>query len=105
MKTAEEIKKALECCAKINPSELCSYACPYHNMRYGCLRQMPMDAIAYINLLEERIRGMQLQMAGDCGVCKHNGDMERCVECLFDPDKGHPLWEYEGFPTDMEKEE
>ena len=106
MKTPEEIKKALECCSKPQQADPCN-GCPYDEC--GCgnagTENFPHDALAYIHLLEERIELMKEQMHGDCGVCKHNGDVERCVNCLFDKDHSHPLWEYEGFPTDMEKED
>lgn len=105
MKTPEEIKKVLECHAN---HRQCLADCMYKNnenvFSHSCIKSMIKDAYAYINLLEERIRGMQLQMMGDCGVCKHRDDTERCITCLFDKDHSHPMWEYEGFPTDMEKE-
>lgn len=58
-------------------------------------------ATAYIELLEEQAMCMQIQMRGDCGVCKHKDNGERCAACLSDTYKHHmthPLWEYEGLP-------
>ena len=50
MKTPEEIKKGLECCAE---SEGCPEICPYYNEQ-SCGSKQRFDALAYILQLEER---------------------------------------------------
>lgn len=55
MKTPEEIKEGLRHCALVQDDEPCGFTCPYRTMRYRCLKQLPMDARAYIQQLEERI--------------------------------------------------
>ena len=107
MKTPEEIKRELQCRVHFSANKGCC-GCPADGDQcdaYADDHTFYTALQGYVHLLEERIDGMLLQMAGDCGVCKHNGDTERCVTCLFDKDHTHPLWEYEGFPTDMEKED
>lgn len=61
--------------------------------------------------LEEQIALMQVQMHGDCSVCKHRSEQEavfrkaakrgefaftqRCEDCIKN---GKSAWEYEGLP-------
>lgn len=51
MKTHEEIKKALECCAA---DELCE-ECPYHPEVDSCLGMITRDALDYVRQLENQI--------------------------------------------------
>lgn len=53
MKTPDEIKKGLECCAEASPGA-CGH-CPYVNdcEDFGACK-LPSDALAYINQLEAR---------------------------------------------------
>lgn len=51
MKTHEEIKKALECCAA---DELCG-ECPYHPEVNSCIGMIARDALDYIRQLESQI--------------------------------------------------
>lgn len=98
MKKSEEIKKGLLHC---NTEDYGCLGCPYH---CDCEGQPGLDALAYIEQLEETICLMKIQMHGDCGVCKHRGgfDIEgaimsqRCFECL--KKESRPNWEYEGLP-------
>ena len=56
MKTAEEIKKGLECC--ISDTYGCNEKCPYFNSLSNgvdCAVKMHADALAYINQLEARV--------------------------------------------------
>lgn len=97
MKTPDEIKKALECCA-FDECHGDRDKCPFSNS-VTCIENMVEEALAYISQLEETIDLMKIQMRGDCGCCKHgrDGDMARCNECLSSREY-HPLWEYEGLP-------
>ena len=54
MKMPDEIKKGLECCAKVSP-EAC-YHCPYmiDCETFGSAGNHSRDALAYINQLESR---------------------------------------------------
>lgn len=110
MKTPEEIKKGLDCCFVTSN---CDDGCPYDNNScdYTFMNSsLFVDALAYIEQLEEQIDLMKIQMHGDCGVCKHRGgfDVEgaimsqRCYECL--KKETRPNWEYEGLPEVARKE-
>ena len=58
MKTAEEIKKGLECC--ISDTYGCNEKCPYFNSLSNgvdCAVKMHADALAYITQLEARAHG------------------------------------------------
>lgn len=67
MKTPEEIKKGLECCAEYGN---CSEGCPY-NPNKDCGHDLYSDALAYIQRLErERDAAMQC-IPRACGYCKH----------------------------------
>lgn len=93
MKTTEEIKKGIQCCAT---EESCRN-CPYDTSNW-CVRSLMKDACSYINKLEERIDTLMMQIRGDCGTCKHRDAHARCHDCC-DAEYGyHPLWEYEGLP-------
>lgn len=54
MKTPEEVKKALACCAEASPGA-CGH-CPYVNdcEDFGACK-LPSDALSYINQLEARV--------------------------------------------------
>lgn len=103
MKTPEEIKKGLKCCSSPSTDHPCN-ECPYNPCSCGDGNNAQIDAIAYIEQLEEQIQLMKIQMHGDCGVCKHRTgfDVEgaimsqRCYECL--KKETRPNWEYEGLP-------
>lgn len=99
MKTPEEIKKGLECCAN---GDRCAGHCPYDNKATDiitCTGKLSREALALIAQLEETISLMKIQMRGDCGCCAHgkNGDTALCNKCLTEKEY-HPLWEYEGLP-------
>lgn len=113
MKTPEEIKKALECCSKPSNSHACT-ECPYTPCTVGPEKNAQVDALAYIQQLEEQIEFMKIQMHGDCGVCVHRYDERMlpdeqlkcklspaCYECL--KKGGRSQWEYEGLPELPEK--
>lgn len=51
MKTHEEIKKALECCAADEP---CG-ECPYHPEVDSCIGMIARDALSYIRKLENQV--------------------------------------------------
>ena len=109
MKTPEEIKKGLECCFGTCD---CDDGCPYNNNScdYTFMNiSLCVDAMAYIEQLEEQIALMKIQMHGDCGCCKHRNDERKlddkqlgcrlspaCYECLSKD--GRSRWEYEGLP-------
>lgn len=89
MKTPDEIKKGLECCARVG---YC-YQCPYqeecfHPSDDAC--PMHMDALAYIKQLEaERdaavidIRFAFTSYVGACQTCKHGKAQVDCIEPLI----------------------
>ena len=115
MKTPEEIKKGLDCCAgDIHNCNKCPYCTPYIE-KTPCMTRIKSDAYKYIQQLEERIQLMLIQMKGDCGVCKHRMDERKladkqlgcrlspaCYECL--KKDGREMWEYEGLPELARKE-
>ena len=95
MRTPEEIKKAAACCFGF---ESCN-GCPYTQKRCKDITTSPElidDMIALIDRQEETIQLMQIQVMGDCGVCKHKKEPEVCKECMSIA--YHPDWEYEGLP-------
>ena len=96
MKTPEEIKKGLECC---NMPSIGCRSCPYQG---DCDGQPGLDALAYIKQLEERIDMLMLQLRGDCDTCKNRKCEYTCRVCCDDEYAYHPLWEYEGFPSERE---
>ena len=101
MKTPDEIKQGLTCCATF---DRCQTECPYADQPHItdlCTSQLAKEALAYISMLEEQISLMRLQMHGDCGTCKHWGEYV-CDECMTKTLRPH--WEYEGLP-DLKKEE
>ena len=103
MKTPEEIKKALECCSKPSNSNACT-ECPYTPCTVGPEKNAQVDALAYIQQLEEQIEFMKIQMQGDCGSCKYTnvtGGKEPCASCMLDASR--PSWEYGGLPELPEK--
>jgi len=113
MRTPEEIKKGLECCSQPCNSYPCK-ECPYNPCTCGPEKNVQVDALTYIQQLEERIDLMLVQMQGDCGCCKHRPDERQipdeqlkcklspaCYECL--KAGGRSQWEYEGLPGLPEK--
>ena len=58
MKTADEIKKALECCACMNGCRICPY------MGEKCTLTLSVDTLAYIQQLEDHIRDLTKKMQG-----------------------------------------
>ena len=88
MKTADEIKKGLECAV----TEICAGrdACPYYNCEMGrCIRDNRRDALTYIRQLEQRlprwisveerlpdndIQYLTYTTGNECVVCYYNGD-------------------------------
>lgn len=93
MKTPEEIKEALR------RGLVVSY--DRKNLLYIiiCQEKIAIDALTYIDQLEERISLMLIQMRGDCGVCKHRDEENGpCDTCMHDEDRHG--WEYEGLPGD-----
>lgn len=112
MRTPEEIKKALKVCAD-NPG-CARHKCPLYKKAPSCFSTLKLEALAYIQQLEERIDLMLVQMQGDCGCCKHKYDERQipdeqlkcklspaCYECL--KAGGRSQWEYEGLPDLPEK--
>ena len=57
MKTPDEIKKGLECCAASSEDCTMNTACPYHGGESGmlCMTVMSADALAYIQQLEAKV--------------------------------------------------
>lgn len=94
MKTPEEIKKGLERCK--DDRCICD-ECEFSDGNVKKWRSLMGDALAYIEQLEKRIDLMLIQMAGDCGVCKHRDEESGpCDTCMHDEDRHG--WEYEGLP-------
>lgn len=91
MKTPEEIKESLRRCAR--------FCHDIKNCEYNIIipEAVAIDAITYIEQLEERIDLMLIQMRGDCGTCKHRSeDNGPCNSCVLDENR--PAWEYDGLP-------
>ena len=102
MKTDDEIKRGLHCCA--HPMNC--QTCPYNpkDTSIACRDIMERDALALINRLEEENMCLKIQMRGDCGCCKHQEvefGREPCDNCIDKPDR--PAWEYEGIPEVKKK--
>lgn len=93
MKSAEEIKKGLECCSVDDLH--CGQGCPYKD---DCLEEarykgLESDALAYIQQLESKLNQAveDIRMLGRtgefiCPVCAHynhgEGTSGECVKCL-----------------------
>ena len=100
MKTPEEIKHALRCKGFDEECDQCAYR------SVNCGIKAELDALAYIEQLEEQIQLMKIQMHGDCGVCKHRSNAQvtpagprfsgPCYTCM--QKESRPNWEYEGLP-------
>lgn len=102
MKTDDEIKRGLHCCA--HPMNC--QTCPYNpeGTSIVCRDIMERDALALINRLEEENMCMRIQMHGDCSVCKHEEvefGYEPCDTCIDNPER--PSWEYKGVPEAKKK--
>lgn len=81
MKTPEEIKKGLECCA----TDECHgehSECPYNTGSIFCIQHTCADALAYIRQFErERDAAVKdMQMIVETDNCK----CETCGHCAFD---------------------
>lgn len=91
MKTPEEIKKGLECCAEVGR---CINECPYNeDWHPECVIKKSRDALAYIQQLEqERDELAKLYKPhSTCGSCKHK-DSTLCDVCT----NKNNLWEWRG---------
>lgn len=99
MKSPEEIKQSIRICAILDENHDCT-TCPRFPDEYtDCSNHLLLDALAYMEQLEERIDLMILQMRGDCGTCKHKDEYgETCQACMFSLKPNRPCWEYEGLP-------
>ena len=88
MKTPDEIKKGLECCADYGN---CSEGCPYNPIR-DCGNALYEDALAYIQQLEEerdaieddfaRV-GTEVKDPFVCDFCMHQFPGYGCEVCNF----------------------
>lgn len=81
MKTPDEIKKGLECCAE----DECfgeRENCPYSGEPSLCVGSMCVDALAYIHQLERERDALAAlyKLHSTCGSCKHNGS-KICDNC------------------------
>lgn len=77
MKTPEEIKKGIECCA--NDSYFCNEECPYHNPSSNgvdCSTKMHADALMYIQQLENENKKID-------GITKYVQDLTEAAKDLF----------------------
>ena len=104
MKTPEEIIDGMEHCYGQHSCD----GCPYEedgcipalwNDGFARLRQlekMVADAEAAIEERDTIINLMKIQIAGDCGCCKHKDVPSVCADCM--KKTGRPCWEYEGLP-------
>ncbi len=107
MKTPDEIKKGLECCAGVGR---CRSECPYYasNNTLACTNKKSMDALSYIRQLERERDALQAALKaidpcdnckycgtawgcdGDCSFCDHSETCQ-CREC-----DGDSHWEWVG---------
>lgn len=74
MKTPEEIKEGLECCAEYGN---CSKGCPYNTIK-DCGHDLYSDALAYIQQLERerdaavaQLKEVDVSSYFECAHCKH----------------------------------
>lgn len=100
MKTADEIKKGLEC----SVSRMCTgpNACPYHDgndFEGRCINDSRKDAFVYIQQLEaERNQALQdIQMLGRMGsniciLCEHYNHGEGSAACVTCPKLDNFKW-------------
>ena len=102
MRTPEEIKKGLECCASLDEKE-CE-VCPYKPDRV-CGETKNGDALAYILQLERERDAAVNNLHGMCGACiRHNNDDDeiyvcsKYVECVhgIGDDEGEDYWQWRG---------
>lgn len=93
MRTPGEIKQWLadkECSVWIKREKLA--ALEYIEQ----LEKKVADAEAAIEERDTIINLMKIQIAGDCGCCKHKDVPSVCADCM--KKTGRPCWEYEGLP-------
>ena len=77
MKTPDEIKKALKCCATLHGCN----ECPYHGEK--CVSTSTEDTLAYIQQLERERDAAVADLAENrrCETCKHYTPGYFCVGC------------------------
>ena len=97
VKTPEDIKKGLECCAEDGN---CSAGCPYNPIR-DCGNALYSDALAYIQQLERErnVAVARLARFRKCIDCAHYGDVVKnnaiCEGCEFGSE-----WQWRGVKND-----
>lgn len=84
MKTPEEIKLGLECCAGAGGCENCPY---FNNNDAKCGYRKNSDALAYIQQLEEREKRCRELLEIAYGklqkAYRELDDVENCTNCLY----------------------
>ena len=97
MKTPEEIKEGLECCAEYGN---CSKGCPYNPIK-DCGHDLYSDALTYIQQLERERDAAVKDIPRICEFCKRNSTKyladgmidDVCLTCL---NGVHFNWQWRG---------
>jgi hypothetical protein len=115
MKTPDEIKKGLECCAAGFYENICA-ACPYSSLAMAeCPTKLKADALTLIRWHEEKNEAMHAEIVrlqaerdaavenirGDCVYCLHLCEDMVAPSCFDCANKGYYRWEWRG----VQKEE
>ena len=122
MKSPDDIKKGLECCASFD-SDMC-LQCPYDDGHIACCLDKNQDALAYINQLEQRLAQAERErdaavadLKKDCSTCKNEeiqGTCNRpngCAGCSNTDcpcslgDSVNDCWQWRGICEENSKEE
>lgn len=109
MKTPDEIKRGLECCAGAAPCKDCPY---FNNNDAACARNKNRDALERIQQLERELNAAVKDVrdlcassasSNPCDFCKYEEPDGQCHHhCLtYTSDWG---WEWRGAPKEEENE-
>ena len=104
MKTAEEIKKGLECCMGVADCLACPYKKEHSDGSKSCVETSTKDALAYIQQLERERDAAVEGLHGHCWHCIHfeRGKLlqekETCMNCInnFDDESLADNWQWRG---------
>ena len=110
MKTPEEIKKGLWCCANNDISAHCGN-CPYNRGTgdHGCIAELNADALALIQQLERERDAAIADILRECHKCKHFKVLFNGCTPDYDCDysdvcEDNDHWQWRGVQTEPPKE-